>query len=266
MNFYNRLKDYYESVAKVLRGEAEAAAIFPNPTDKGISREQIYAEFLRQHAPSKCNVFFGGFVFAEDGSESGQLDVLITADSTPRFNFHNKDGNGKSFSPVEGTLAVASIKSTLDKKELEDSLKAISRIPPTEPLGKRLNPMLKFNDYEDWPYKIVYASSGIDGNTLLAHIKNYYMQNPTIPISRRPNIIHVSGKYAIFRFKGGMNLLDNDNKIKIGEFLLINKNSDLQSIVWTLDAIQKYATISTHILYSYDNLINKVVESVLQGH
>ena len=74
-------------------------------------RERIYAEFLRQHAPSKCNVFLGGFLFDDDGSESSQLDVIVTTDTAPRFDFHNPDGGGKSFSPVEGTLGVASIKS-----------------------------------------------------------------------------------------------------------------------------------------------------------
>ena len=49
-NFLDRLRAYYLDVAKVLRGEADAAKIFPNSTDKGGSRERIYIEFLRQHA------------------------------------------------------------------------------------------------------------------------------------------------------------------------------------------------------------------------
>lgn len=95
--FFERLRAYYLDVAAVLRGEAKAASIFPNSTDVGISRERIYAEFLRQHAPSKCNVFYGGFLFGEDGSESNQLDVIVTTDTTPRYNLHNSDGSGKSF-------------------------------------------------------------------------------------------------------------------------------------------------------------------------
>lgn len=56
-DFFQRLRNYYQDVAAVLRGEAKPASIFPNTTDVGMSRERIYAEFLRQHAPSKCNVF-----------------------------------------------------------------------------------------------------------------------------------------------------------------------------------------------------------------
>ena len=51
--FYIRLKNYFENVGEVLRGEADAGSIFPNTTDIGLSRELVYAEFLKQHAPSK---------------------------------------------------------------------------------------------------------------------------------------------------------------------------------------------------------------------
>ncbi|HYX72390.1 MAG TPA: DUF6602 domain-containing protein, partial [Nitrososphaera sp.] len=145
--FFQRLRKYYLDVAEVLRGEAGAASVFPNSTDIGISRERVYAEFLKQHAPSKCNVFLGGFLFGEDGSESGQLDVIITTDTTPRFDFHNRQGMGKSFSPVEGTLGVASIKSTLNKNELENALKSIAAIPPTSPVEDRLTLGLTLTNY-----------------------------------------------------------------------------------------------------------------------
>ncbi|MCP4486092.1 MAG: hypothetical protein GY820_02045 [Gammaproteobacteria bacterium] len=127
--FFERLQAYYLNVAKVLRGEAEVASIFPNTTDIGTNREKVYAEFLRQHIPSKCNTFYGGFLFGNDGRESGQLDILVTTDITPKFDFYNRDGNGKSFSPVDGTICVASIKSTLDKKQLFKALKELAAIP-----------------------------------------------------------------------------------------------------------------------------------------
>lgn len=64
--FFVRLRKYYESVGKVLRGQAECASIFPNATDIGVTRENVYAQFLKSHAPSKCNVLLGGFLFDED--------------------------------------------------------------------------------------------------------------------------------------------------------------------------------------------------------
>jgi len=260
--FFQRLRAYYLEVAAVLRGEAKAASIFPNTTDIGMSRERVYAEFLRQHAPSKCNVFFGGFLFGEDGSESAQLDVLVTTDTTPRFNFHNKDGQGKSFSPVEGTLAVASIKSTLNKNELENALAGIASIPPTIPLGDRISFIFSIKNYDDWPYKIIYASDGISADALLGHLNNYYLSNPNIPLGRRPNVIHVSGKYVIFRATAGMilwNAVEQKNEeLEIGTFRHVTRDPDLQGILRVLDELQLYATASTNIHYSYGEIMNRV--------
>lgn len=263
--FYKRLGDYYLKVASVLRGEAGAASIFPNSSDIGTSRENVYAEFLRQHAPSKCNVFLGGFVFGDDGSESGQLDVLITTDTAPRFDFLNQGGNGKSFSPVEGTLGVASIKSTLDKNQLENALSGIAKIPPTVPLGARCPPQLKIPDYDNWPYKIIYASDGISLQTLLDHLNNYYEVNSTIPLTRRPDVIHVAGKYVIFKGASTHSLTTSDGKtrpVSLGEYVALITHSDVQAIVHVLDELQVRATLSTHILFSYRDIVSRVNSSL----
>lgn len=263
--FYKRLRKYYQRVAEVLRGDAEAASVFPNTTDIGQSRERIYARFLEQHAPSKCNVFLGGFLFREDRTESKQLDVIVTTDTAPRFNFHNEDGGGKSFSPVEGTLGIASIKSTLDKKQLHDALDGIASIPRMQPLDDRVSFMINITDYDEWPYKIVYANNGIDGSTLLAHLEEFYLQNSHIPVTRQPNLIHVAGKYAIFRVIEGMTFKKvsggPDERPQIGSFRLLTRDPDLQAIIWALNNLQQKAAASTEILFNYGSIINKINEA-----
>ncbi len=260
--FFDRLRSYYLKVAEVLRGEADAASVFANTTDVGISRELAYAEFLKQHAPSKCNVFLGGFLFDEDGYESKQLDIIITTDTAPRFNFHNKDGAGKSFSPVEGTLGVVSVKSMLNRAELFDALGGIASIPHTRPLAGRVNALLKIENYDDWPVKIVYSSKAIAPETLLAHLNDYYIGNPAVPLNRRPNFIHVAGSCLIVRAQKGMTMHDRESGVAkpldLGTYHLISTDSDLQAIIWTLNQLQLNATVSAHILFSYSSLINKV--------
>jgi len=247
-------------VGEVLKGEAEAASIFPNTSDIGLSRELIYSEFLKQHAPSKCNIYLGGFLFGEDGSESKQLDVIISTDTAPKYDFHNTDGKGKSFGPVEGCLGVASIKSTLDKDQLIDSLQGVASIPLTQPIENRVNPSYILQDYEDWPYKIIYASNGLKEDTILNHLNDFYDLNPQVPTHRRPNIIHVAGKYVIFRIKKGMSLTNPDGSnliIDIGKFHSFNTDSDRQAMVWILDDLQQKATSSNHINFNYSMIINK---------
>ena len=261
-NFFHRLRTYYIKVAEVLRGEADAASVFANTTDIGMSRELAYAEFLKQHAPSKCNVFLGGFLFDDDGVESKQLDIIITTDTAPRFNFNNKDSSGKSFSPVEGTLGVVSIKSMLNKAELFDALEGIASIPPTKSLEGRVNILLSIPNYDDWPVKVVYASMGVAPETLFSHLNEYYVTNPGIPVNRRPNFIHVAGSCLMARAQEGMSMRDRGSgtttPLAAGTYCLVTTDSDLQAIVWTLNQLQVNAAVSAHILFSYDSLINKV--------
>lgn len=260
--FYTRLRTYFEKVGEVLRGEAEAGSIFPNTSDIGLSRELIYAQFLKQHAPSKCNVFLGGFLFGEDGEESKQVDVIISTDTAPRYDFHNQDGKGKSFGPIEGCLGVASIKSTLDKEQLIDSLKGIASIPATKPLGNRLNPLAILNDYDDWPLKIIYASNGLSSETIAGHLMDFYDEHPEIPITRRPNIIHVAGKYVFFRIIRGMTLKNNVGQnvdTTIGQYQLITNAPDVHGLIWALNELQNKATASNHIVFNYSEIINKVM-------
>lgn len=260
--FFERLRRYYLDVAAVLRGEANIGSVFPNTTDNGMSRELIYAEFLRQHAPSKCNVFLGGFIFGEDGDESGQLDVLITTDTTPQYNLLSKSGQGKSFLPVEGTLGVVSIKSTLNKFELGDCLRGMARIPATSPLKDRVTFGLTIKDYDDWPCKVIYASDGITGAILMAHLLDFYESNRGIPFNRRPNIIHVAGKYIITRATHGHSVWNNETGLGRalieGDFNLFETDSDLQGITWVLDDLQLKAALSSHIMFSYSEIMNRV--------
>lgn len=261
--FYDRLRTYYLQVAEVLRGEARAASVFPNTTDIGISRERAYAEFLKQHAPSKCNVFLGGFLFGADGQESAQLDVIVTTDTTPRFNFPNAGDASKSFSPVDGTLAVASIKSTLNKTELEDALRGFASIPRCLPLTGRVPHGISISEHDDWPYKILYATAGIDGSTLASHLDAFYQRNPEIPDCRRPNVIHVSGAYTLTRVVPGMSGWDNVSnsrvELAVGRFLLSARDPDLSALLLVLDALQQRAGASAHILYSYGELRQRVL-------
>jgi hypothetical protein len=192
------------------------------------------------------------------------LDVLITTDTTPRFDLGKKDSGGKSFSPVEGTLGVASIKSYLDKERLSEALEGIATIPPTKNLDGRITQFLSIRDYDDWPYKIIYSKDALSGATIAGHVNDFYASHAEIPVTRRPNIIHVAGKYVIIRLQDGMKVGEEKagapgSKLEIGTFILITKEPDLHGIVWTLTGLQENAMASAHILYNYRAMLNKVL-------
>ena len=83
------------------------------------------------------------------------------------------------------------------------------------------------------------------------------------PIVRRPHLIHVAGKYVIFRITSNMKLMsmsggDTNEELKIGTYMLITRDPDLQGIVWALDGLQQNATASAQIFFTYGDLINKL--------
>jgi hypothetical protein len=203
--FFTRLRDYWEAVGEALRGESSVASVFPNSTDIGGSRERLYVEFLRAHVPAFCTVNLGGFVFGEDGSDSKQIDVLVASGSSLRFDFNNRDGNGKSFSSVDGLVAAVSLKSTLDGKEILEGVQNLASIPAVQPLVGRYHPMgPPIANYESWPLKVLYAPDGVKLETALTHLDTAVAN---IPATRWPDIVHVCGQYVIVK-------IDSDGKFK----------------------------------------------------
>lgn len=245
----------------MLRGEAEAASVFPNATDIGTSREKVYAEMLRTHVPSGCNVLFGGFVFDQQGHESKQIDVIVTDHLSLQFNFLNPDGSGKSFACVDGCVAVASIKSCLDSNNLVDCLDNLATIPSALPLEKRANPLIKISEaaFADWPVKIVYASSGVKSQTLLDTLNRYY-QEKTIPVTKRPNIIHVLGQGSIARVRKGATTIDG-RSLKEDSFYFQDDPTDVYSLLATVMAVQKVASAMRHVNTSYQHLLKNMLIS-----
>lgn len=255
--FYERLAIYFRDIAKTLESQAKSSAIFPNSSDVGGTREVTYKSFIEMHAPTRCNVFLGGFLFSKNGNESKQMDIIITNDTTPRYDLHNGDGMGKSFGPVDGCLGVVSVKSKLDKKQLFDALKGFASIPENALLSpNQVNPMIKFRRYEEWPYKILYASDGISYETMLKHLTDFYTENSNISRNRRPDIIHVIGQYMILKIK--KDILVNDfssgEKIELNEgtYQAFTEDSDVQAMIWVLNELQNKAKAAAHINFNYD--------------
>lgn len=256
--FYDRLRSYFAKVGEVLRGEAEAAAIFPNMTDVGMSRERIYGDFLRTHLPSSCNILFGGFLFGLNGQESKQIDVIVTSAVCPQFNFTNRDGSGKAFACVDGTLAVASLKSNLDSTQLFDALDNLASVPLKKPMKGRIAPFVEIDDYDDWPYKIIYSPRGVSLETLLASLEDYYELHKEIPYTHKPNLIHVAGSYNIMRVPKGGGHTRKGKPLTEYCFYPDRDATDAFSLLTVVENIQERCVISQYIGFTYWELRNNL--------
>jgi len=256
--FYERLQSYFSQVGKVLKGEADSASIFPNTTDIGISRERVYAEVLKKHLPSSCNVFLGGFIFDLDGKESKQIDVIISNEQSVRFDFHNEDGSGKSFSCIDGCIGVVSVKSNLSSNELIDCLENFASLPDKRPLEGRHNPLLEIKQYEEWPYKVVFATNSASLETIFRTLDIFYTTHPEIPYYKRPNIIHVAGQFLIIRVGVDGGTTREGGQLTPHSFHCQTHFPDEFGIPYVVGQMQKISTTTNHMVYSFDDVWDKL--------
>ena len=267
---FPELVKYYSSVVEQLTSEAKQAAILGNATVVGTDREEVYRRFLERHLPTICNVFRGGYVFDIEGNMSKQIDVIVTAGPTPRF----KMSSGKqAIAPIEGAIAVAEIKSKLDKGKLHEALRIFSSIPhicETE-ARKAMNPQIKPPDKWWWnlPYKIIFGSDGVAKETLLGHVRKFYNNNPSIAHERRPSVIHVLGKYILMRIMPGMNVLDSDGTTaqqqpQEGEYWPLDRMGDQIAMSFMFSALQRNTFYANQMSWRYDQYINALAKEILK--
>ena len=263
---FDHLKDHYISIARELNSQASQAGLLTNPTGVGTEREEVYRAFLERHLPKMCDVFLGGYIFDLRGNASAQIDVIVTSGNTPRFRMSS--GN-RHIAPLEGTIAVAEIKSHLNKDTLEEALNNCASIPPMPDSKGIVPPYLKRDEdnWQDTPYKIVFAYDGIAANTICAHITAFYSQHQEISIARRPNIIHVLDKYMVMRIAPGMAVINPDgkrdaNQPEAGHYKPFFTGSDASAMAWTLIALQEKSFLSNNLLYNYGEWHNKIVDRI----
>ena len=207
--------------------------------------------------------FSSGYVFSLVGHRSKQIDAIVTGGDTPRFRMSAGD---RYIAPLEGKIAVAEIKSRLYKDRLTEALQNWASIPAMPEQKGVLAPILKMRneDWQDWPFKIIFAFDGIDPETICAHIADFYEHNPSIPISRRPNLIHVLEKYVVARNSknvGGTSSAAAD-KVEDGNYYPIKAEPDVSAMVVTLNDLQQKAFFSHYLRYDYGKWTQEILERV----
>ena len=268
-DIFGHLKEHYISVAKELSSQASQAGLLTNPTGVGTGREEVYRAFLDRHLPKMCDVFLGGYVFDLKGNSSSQIDVIVTSGNTPRFRMSS--GN-RYIAPLEGTIAVAEVKSKLDKTTLFEALRDCAKVPLMPDPSGIISPNLSVNrkSWDDTPYKIVIAYDAIEKETLWQHITTFYQENSEIPTERRPNIIHIVDKYVVMRILPDMQVVNSDGTIpseqpEVGQYRWFDNGQDVLAMTWTLETIRSNAFIAQNSMYKYDAWIDEITNSILTG-
>ena len=191
----NRIQRYFNALADRMAADAEIAGSSSHRPDIGSNRERIVQEFLSKHLPNRLNSSLGGQVIGLSGAESNQIDVLVSSDVAVRF-----EQNEKTFVVAEGVAAAITVKSYLDKAAIEDCLANLASIPQLDRTAfdfKLLtnDPFSAFLDRH--PTLYVFAYAGVQADTCLEHVTNFYRSHPEIPKNRYALYVIVNGKYAI---------------------------------------------------------------------
>jgi hypothetical protein len=255
--FFTEMRRYFSKVAKALQDDSSAASLLPNSTDKGMAREKVYAQFLKDHLPSGCNVLFGGNLFSQNGELSKQIDIIITNDVCPQFNHHNRDGTGKTVACVDGTLAVVSVKSVLNRDEVFDALANIASIPQHRTTWGD-------NDTEtdahigQWPYKVVFAFDGATADTVKKAMQDFCDENGNYPSNRQPDMVHVLGKYRLNKF--WRTITHDGHTIPAGRYVTLPVECDVAAMVTLLATVQQILLASRCLPYYYGDMFQRMLD------
>jgi hypothetical protein len=146
----------------------------------------------------------------------------------------------------------------LTSAELTSALENIASLPDKEPLDERVPFTIKIPNYEDWPFKIIYAQKGVSLETLHRSLIEYYKENSDIPIFKRPNLIHVAGDYNVVRIgpKGGKTR--DETEIPPNIFHPHMDKTDVYALAYAVNEIQKIALGSKHILFTYNEILDNI--------
>jgi hypothetical protein len=188
--------EYFSHKALGIDHQAEEMKIYDNTVDKGEEREKILLTFLKEHLPKRCEIMRGGYIFDHIGNRSNQIDLIVTSEFTLQF---QKLGatESKSFNCTEGTIAVASVKSFLNKKELFDALDNLASLPTTRLFVPNTAHDDLFRDVVmKTPFKVIFAFKGISTKAILEDLKQYFKEKQPSEASM-PDLIIVNNSCAI---------------------------------------------------------------------
>ena len=121
--------------------------------------------------------------------------------------------------------------------------------------------------FDENPFKIVFAYDGVGASSLMDHIREFYTENPNIPLARRPNIIHVLGKHFIMRRTAKWQLVESsgvtaDAQPAVGEFIRI-PGDDVSAIMITIQELHQSAFAFNLIFFKYDAWYDEIVRMVI---
>jgi hypothetical protein len=177
------------------------------------------------------------------------MDIIVS--STQSLCFYIDADTGKTFSCIDGCLGVVTAKSDLTKKNLVDALENLASLPAKSDITGNTNPLFKIRNYDDWPYKVIFAPKGANVLLILSELNAFYESHPEVPKTSMPNAVYVVSQYLIQNTGYKKQELRNGTKLPPYSFAPITETSlvDKIALPYIIVDLQERAVASNHIVY-----------------
>jgi hypothetical protein len=118
------LEGYYPNLTEKMFAEMSVSASIEHAGEQGRNNEKILMDYLKAHLPTRYSVTTGKVVSA-DGDQSAQTDIIIVdrLNSPALVTTHGWD-----LVPVEATVGVISVKTTLNRSEMQNAVDQIASV------------------------------------------------------------------------------------------------------------------------------------------
>ena len=190
-----RIQRYFNALADQIASRSALASTASHRPDIGTNREEIVRLFLSKHLPNRLSSTLGGQVISLSEAESNQIDVLVSNDIAVRF-----EENERTFVVAEGVAAAITVKSYLDGNAIEDSLLNLASIPQLNRRALDFKLLVRdpFSAFvEVHPTLCVFAYDGVQADSCLEHVTDFYRRHPEIPRYRYALHVIVNSRYTI---------------------------------------------------------------------
>ncbi len=120
-------RDYFIGQASTLDSQYRGSAVSGQPSDTGFNREDVLKKWLIRHLPKRVSPELGGRIIDSYNNVSGQVDIVIYDDVTPRFGAFPKQ-----YFFAEGVVTAIQVKSNLTSSELKLAVDNLATVKSCE--------------------------------------------------------------------------------------------------------------------------------------
>jgi hypothetical protein len=169
------VRDQFRNISESLLADSKKAGGTGHAVTTGLLREKIINEFLLPHLPSDLSIK-SGIIIDSSGQKSKQQDIIIVDN---RFPIIDVGDSTQAIILAESVLATIEVKSKLNKTQLINSLRSITKTKSLIRKGEQeyVKAGIEITTNPPLPiYCYIFSFEGDDLVTILDHISDYATQ------------------------------------------------------------------------------------------